>query len=107
MVVAVVAVGVVQVAGHQVIGVVAVRHGFMTAARSVLVPLLVLAAVVRRRAARGVGCVDGELVLLDLVAVDVMEVAVVEVIDVAIVPDAGVATVGPVPMLVSRVCARH
>jgi hypothetical protein len=52
VVVAVVAVRVVQVAVHQVIDVVAVRHGLVAAARAVLVALVVLAAGVLRRAGR-------------------------------------------------------
>ena len=50
MIIAVIPVRMVQVAVHQVIGVIAVRHGFMAAAGAVLVGGVVGAARVLRRA---------------------------------------------------------
>jgi hypothetical protein len=76
MIVAVVAVGVVQAAIHQVIHVIAVRNRFMTAAGTMHVPAL--------RASREVRCtlnwvrgVDGQRVFIVVIAVGVVEVTFV------------------------------
>jgi hypothetical protein len=92
VVVAVVAVGVVQVAVDQVIDVVAVRDGRMAAVGAVLMCFIVAAAGVLGSAIGGVGFIDGEGVFLDFAAFDVVQVAVVQVIDVAVVDYAAVAT---------------
>ena len=107
VVVAVVAVGVVQVAIDQVIDVVAVRHRFVAAAGAVAVALGVLAAVVAGRAGRGVGAPDRQGVLLDRAAVLVVQVAVVQVVGVAVVLDGRVAAVRPVLMGVAFVVICH
>ena len=91
MVVAVVAVRVVQVAIDEVVNVVAMRHRFMTAAGAVNVPGFVAAAVVVGRAGVRVGGADGDAVFIDVVAVRVVQVAVVQVVNVAVVLDGGVA----------------
>lgn len=85
MVVAVVAMHVVQVATHPVVDVRAVRDGGVAAAGSVLVPLRVDAAFVARLALLGVGVPDGDDVVVDVVAVHVVQVAVVQVVLVAVV----------------------
>jgi hypothetical protein len=98
VVVAVVAVRVVQVAVDEVVDVVAVGDRFVAAAGAVHVAGLVAAA------ARGAGVqpsgflvgVTSRLVLVDVVTVRVMQVAVVQVVDVVAVPDRGVAAVGAV-----------
>jgi hypothetical protein len=77
VVVAVVAVGVVQMPLDQVIDVVAVRHRLVAAARPVLVLLVVPAAVVARRAGRRVGRADFQAVLLDGAGGHVVQVATV------------------------------
>jgi hypothetical protein len=92
----VVAVRVVQMAFHQIVGVVAVRHRLMAAAGAVAVALRVAAAVVVRCALGGVGRADRQGVFLDLPGRHVMEVAVVEVIHVAVVLDGRVAAAGAV-----------
>jgi hypothetical protein len=86
VVVAVVAVRVVQPAIDEVIDVVAVRHLLVAA-------LLVLAGAGDGGAGGGVGGVDLDLALVVVFAVLVVQVAVVDVIDVAVVLDAGVSTV--------------
>jgi len=107
VVVAVVAVREVQVAGHQVIRVVAVRHGFVAAARSMLVAFLVAAAVVSGRATGGIGVADREAVFLHAFTPRMVQVALVQVIHMAIMLDARVSAVGSVLMLVSGVGAGH
>ena len=103
MIIAVVAVRVVQMAAHEVVDVIAVRHRFMAAARAVDVILGVGAAGVLRRAAGRVAPADGQRMLLDLAALGMVQVAVVDVIDMAFVLDGGVAAAGPVLMAVAGV----
>jgi hypothetical protein len=107
VVVAVVAVRVVQVAADEVIGVVAVGHGLVAAAGAVLVGLVVAVAGVGRRAGGRVGGADRQAVLLDAAAVGVVQVAVVQVIDVVFVLDGGVAAAGAVLVVVVFVRLRH
>jgi hypothetical protein len=106
VVVAVGAVGVMEVVPHQVVGVGAVRHRLVPAARTVDVGGVMGAAGVGRGAFLGVGAADGDDVLVDVVAVAVVQVPVVEVVDVAAVPDGGMAAALPVNVgmaLVDRV----
>ena len=107
MVVAVVAVRVVQVALDQVVGVVAVRDGLMTTAGAVPMGLVVLAAVVRGSAGRRVGGADVDLVFLDPRWRRVVQAAVVQIIDMTVVLDRGVAAVGPVRVRVSSMVGAH
>ena len=83
MIVAVIAVHVVQVTGDQVIDVVAVRDRRMAAAWTVDVTLRVARALMLRRAHARVRRVHGDRALVDVIAVRVMEMPVVNVVDVA------------------------
>ena len=94
MVVAMVAVRVVQVAIDQVVDVVTVWDGFVAATGAMDVAGFVAAASVLGRAAVGVGGRDGDHVLVDVVAVRVVQVTVVQVVDVAIMADGRVAAAG-------------
>ncbi|HEY2438547.1 MAG TPA: hypothetical protein VGH93_15300 [Solirubrobacteraceae bacterium] len=95
MLVAVVAMRVVQVIADEVIDVVAMRHGLVPAALTMgMVALVALAAMVRGARVRPAG-VDLEDVLVDMVAVRVMEMALVKVVDVIGVLDRRVAQPGP------------
>jgi hypothetical protein len=107
VVVAVVAVRVMQVAVDQVIDVVAVRDGGVAAVGAVLMRFVMAAASVLGSAIGGIGYVDGEGVFLDFVRFDAVQVAVVQVIDVAVVDDAGVATTRAVLVGMSLVMLRH
>lgn len=100
MIVAVVAVGVVQVAVDQVVDVVAVGHGFVATPRTVHVVGGVTPARMRRRAAIGVRRVDGDGVFVDVIVVGMMEVTIVEVVDVTVVKDACVAAARTMDVLV-------
>ena len=102
VVVTVVAVGMVQVTAHQVIGVIAVGNRLVPAARPVFVSLLVGAAVVVGRAGARVRVVDRQPVLLDAAGRCVVQMAVVQIIDVPIVTDAGVPAAGSVLVGVPR-----
>ena len=96
MVVAVIAVGMVQVALHQVIHMIAVGHGLVAAPRAVPVTGL-MALVVAGRAALRVLRADLQRMFLHQRGADgVVQVAVVQVIDVALMLDGGVAAAGAV-----------
>jgi hypothetical protein len=84
VVVAVVAMQVVDVAAHPVVHVRAVRHGGVAASRAMLVPLRVDAALVAGLALFGVARPDGKDVVVDVVAVLVVHVAIVQVVLVAV-----------------------
>lgn len=100
MVVAVIAVGVVQVAGDQIVDVVPVRHRRVAAAGAVLVVRGVAAAGVIGRAAVRVLIADGNHVLVDVITVGVMQVAIMQIVDVVLVLDGDMPAVRPMLMIV-------
>jgi uncharacterized membrane protein len=97
VVVTVIAMPMVQPAVHYIVGMVAVRYGFVAAAGAVLVTLAV-AGIEAGRAMRRVFRRHIQPVLVVVVPVRVVQVTVVQVIDVAVVPDGGVAARGSVPV---------
>ena len=103
MIVAVVTVRVVQVTVDQVVDVIAVRNGFMAAARPVLVALVVSAAVMPGGAVLRVHGIHVQLVLIHMIAVDMVQMPVMQVIRVAVVLDRGVPAAGAVLVVVVRV----
>ena len=103
VVVTVVAVRVMQVAIHQVVGVVAVGHGLVAAIRAVDMARLVSAAIVRRGALGGIGGVDRERVLVDVPDVRMMQMPVMQVIGVPIVLDGRMTAAGAVNVIVANV----
>ena len=109
MVVAVVLMPGVEVARDEEVGVVAVRDGGMAAGGAMLVRRHVAAAAVAVRAGVRVRRVDGETVLVHVVAVRVMNVTVVDVVHVAIVMEPAVPAMLPMLMRVVRmlVARRH
>jgi hypothetical protein len=97
VVVAVIAVRVVQVAVHQVVNVVAVRDRLVPAAWAVDMPRLVAVTFVPRGAGRGVARAHRDDVLLHhAVRGLVVQVAVVQEIGVPVVLDCGVPAAGAV-----------
>lgn len=98
-----IAMRVMQVAVHEVVDVVAVRHRFVPAARPMHMTGAMASAVMLRRAAVRVGCADGDYVLVDMVAMHVMEVAVMQEIDVAFVAHRGVTALRAVLVVVMGV----
>ena len=100
VVVTVVAVRVMQVAIHQVVGVVAVGHGLVAAIRAVDMARLVSAAIVSRGALGGIGGVDRERVLVDVPDVRMMQMPVMQVIGVPIVLDRRMSAAGAVNVIV-------
>lgn len=100
MVVAVVPVGVMEVPVDEVVDVVAVGHGLVSAAGAVDVTVLVPGAAVCGGAGGRVALAHLDHVLVHVVAVGVVEVAVVEVVHVVAVLDGDVATLGAVDVVV-------
>ncbi len=103
MVVAVVSVGMVEVAVDQVVDMVPVRNGWMTAVRSVHMTFLMPAAVMGGGATIGVGGIDLQDVFIDVAGMRMMQVAVVQVVHMSFVLHGQVATARSVLMIVVRV----
>lgn len=98
-----------QVAVHDVIDVIAVRHGFMATAVAVQMTRFVARALVRR-AAFGILPRHFEAMLVVMAFVRVMQMPVVQVIDMAVVLDRGVAAIRAVRVvgvIVLNVLAGH
>lgn len=107
VVVAVIAVRMVQVSVYQVVGVIAVRNSRVAAIRPVLMGFLVTATAMVWRASGRVCRVDGQGMFLDLAAILVMQMAVMQVIDVSLVQDAGMPAIRAVPVRVAFVMSCH
>jgi hypothetical protein len=103
VIVAVAVVRVVEVTLDQVIGVIAVRHAGVAARGAVDMVGGVAGAAMVRRALGGVARVDGDRVLIDVIAVDVVQVSIVKVVDMTGVLDRDVAAVGAVDMVMGFV----
>ena len=89
MVVAVIAVFVMQTAVDDVVNMIAVRYGFVAATFAVNVAV----AAVNRMAAVRVGFIDAQCMLVVVTVVLMVQVAVVQIINVAFVFDGSVAAV--------------
>ena len=96
MIITVILVRVVEAAIDEVVGVLAVRHGFMAAVFAVHV----LAAIVLAVAVGWKLLIDRERVLIDVVAMRLVQMAVMEKVDVAVVDDRRVAAAGAVDVVV-------
>ena len=109
MIIAVIAVWMMQVAVDEVIDVVAVRDRRMSTAFAMHVRRVVCPTLVRRRAAVRVGRRNSQGVFLDNFALLVMQVAIVEIVGVPIVLNGDVATTRAVLVGMARVssCIGH
>jgi hypothetical protein len=107
VIVAVVAVGMMQVVVYQVVHVIAVRNGFVATSGAVFVGLLVTAAGVLRGAGGRIRRIYRQRVLFNSVAIRMVQVAVVQIIDVAFVQDRSVAALRAVLMRVLLVLGCH
>lgn len=92
MIVAVIAVRVMQVAADQIIRVIAVGHCFVSAASAVGMPLRVPAAAVRWRALSRISDVYFDAALIDVVAMNAMQVTLVQEVAVVAMLNALVST---------------
>jgi hypothetical protein len=100
VVVAVIAVRMMQMTIDQVVDVITVRHHFVAAIGPVHMPRRMTCAAVLRRAAIRVAGTDGNHVLIDMVAMHVMQMAVMQEIDVAVVTHRSVTTLRTVLVVV-------
>jgi hypothetical protein len=100
VIVAMTAVRMVQVAIHEVIDVVVVRHRFMAAIRAVDVSGIVTRC--RRGAAVRISGADFDNVFIDVIGVRMMQMPFVQVIDMTVVFHGRVAAAGAVVMIVMR-----
>jgi hypothetical protein len=109
VVVAVVAVWVVQVTIHQIVGVVAVRDGLVATPLAVDVVRVVAAAVMVGRAGSRVAVRDLDDVLIDMVTMGMVQVPIMQVVDVPIVLDGLMAAPWSVNVVVRFVdiASRH
>ena len=96
MIVAVVAVRMVEMPIDEVVDVIAVRHGLVAASGTVDVVRIVPRAAMLGGAADRVGLVDGERMRIDVVVVCMVQRAVVQVVDVVAVNDGRVSAIGAV-----------
>lgn len=96
MIVAMVAVRMMQVTADQIVDMVAVRHGLVAAAWAVHMLPVVATAAVAGRATFGIGRADRDHMLVDAVAMRVVQMTILQVIDMAVVLDRGVAAAGSV-----------
>jgi hypothetical protein len=99
VVVAMIAVRMMQPSTHQIIDVIPMRHGFVPAGQAMLVRAARL-----RRALHGVGGIDRDDVLIDMILVHVVEMPIVQVVDMAFMayrrmPTVGIMLVGMVGMM--------
>jgi hypothetical protein len=97
MVVAMIAVRMVQVPVHQIVDMVAVRDRLVSAAGAMLMGALYI-----RRAAGGIGRVDSDDMLVDVIAMHVVQMAVMQVVDVPFMADSDVTAAWAVLMGVVR-----
>jgi hypothetical protein len=77
VIVAVIAMRMVQVAVDEIVDVVPMRYRFVTAARAMDVARLMAATVVIRCALVGIRCIDRERMLVDMITVHMMQMTVV------------------------------
>nr|WP_162657703.1 hypothetical protein [Tuwongella immobilis] len=103
MVVAMVAVRVVQVTIDEVIDMVAMRHRRVTAIGAVNVIFSMAGAGMRGRATCGIGCRHRQGVLFHAAGGHVVQVAIVEIIHMAFVLDANVTAVRAMDMVMRAV----
>lgn len=98
MIVAMVAVRMMEPALDEIVGVIAMRHGGMTAVRAVNVPGVMTRVPVLRRALVRVPVADLDRVLVNAVAVRAVQMAVMQIVDVVAVLDADMPAPGTMMM---------
>jgi len=106
MIITVIAMRMVKVAVDEIVDVVTVWNGLVTATRSMNVTGIMSAAAMRRRAAIGILIAHRDHVLVDMITMQVMEVPIVEIVDMVAVTDRGMAASGTVSMIMVRVVGK-
>ena len=108
MIVAVTAMGVVQMTVDKIVDMVAVRNGLVSATWPMNVPALVAAASMAGGAGIRVGRRDCQRMLFNrTISIHVVQVAIVQVIDMVFVLYCGVPAIGAVLMVVVFVDVSH
>ena len=108
MIITMVAVRMVQMPIDEVVDVIPVRNGFVSAARSVNVSGIVTTAGIPRSTGFGIGITDRQRVLFDFSTFGLMmQVSIVQIIDVPVVLDCGVTATGTMLMIVVLVDVCH
>lgn len=96
VVIAVVAVRMMEPAVHQIVDVGSMRHGFVAAIRPVPMCCLVAGRMMLRIALVGIAVAHGNHMMLGAAGLGMLQAAVVEIIDVAFVPHRQMAASGAV-----------
>jgi hypothetical protein len=86
-----IAVRMMQASINQIIDVVAMRNGFVAAARTMLMGCFMAARAMRQRAPIGIGFADFDHVLFGASVMNVLQMAMIEIIDMVAVPNRDVA----------------
>jgi hypothetical protein len=94
MVVTVTVMNMMQMAAHQVVCVVAVGDGLMTAAGTMSVAFVVSSATVFGGTIRWIKGTNGKLVIVNMVSVFVMQMAIMQIVGVAVMVYGGVTAAG-------------
>ena len=102
MVIAMRAMGEVQMTGDQIIDMVSVRHGLMSAVRAMAMSGLMPLTAMGRRASSRVLHGDTEPMFIDMVIMRMMKMSVMEIVGVAIMGDGWMPAVRSVLMIVMR-----
>ncbi|HEX9490903.1 MAG TPA: hypothetical protein VF930_11490 [Stellaceae bacterium] len=84
----------------EIIDIITMRHGLVTAGWTMLVRRIVTSAAVLRRAALGIFRAYPDDVLVDMVAMRMMQMLIMQVVDVTVMADGGVTASVTVPMRV-------
>lgn len=100
MVIAMRAMGEVQMTGDQIIDMVSVRHGLMSAVRAMAMSGLMPLTAMGRRASSRVLHGDTEPMFIDMVTMRMMKMSVMEIVGVAIMGDGRMPAVRSVLMIV-------
>jgi hypothetical protein len=108
MIVAVTAMGVVQMTVDKIVDMVAMRNGLVSATGSVNVPAFVAAAGMARGTRIRIGRRDFQRMLFDrTVGIHVVQVAIVQVVDVVFVLHCGMPAIGTMLVVVVFVDVSH
>lgn len=103
MVIAMIAVRMMEMAFDQIVDMITMRHRLVTAAGTVLMSGRVPGAMVLRGAGARIGGVYRDSMLVDVIAMHVVEVSVMQVVDMAAMPDRDMAAIRPVLVRMVRV----
>jgi hypothetical protein len=111
VIIAVIAMGMMQMTVDQVVDVVAMRHRLMSAAGAMDVARGMAGAAVIRRASIGISLGNLDHMLVDVIPVHVVEVTIMEIVHMAVVADgrmtAAFAVNVAVALMVGQITARH